>query len=80
MDHQLVRDGFTGRPQVGHCIRHVRGIPIDDCRDDQAQPGGPILLRFMAAIDDAALPECADCLGERVPLISQQRNGIVQRF
>jgi hypothetical protein len=38
------------------------------------------LLRFMAAIDDAALPECADCLGERVPLISQQRNGIVQRF
>ena len=41
---------------------HVDRVPIDDCGDDQVEAGCPILLRLVAAVDDAALAECVDRL------------------
>lgn len=70
MGHQLFRYGCAGGSQMGNSIGHVGGIPINDGRDDQVQPGGAILLRLMAAVDDSALPECAYGLGEDVPLLA----------
>jgi hypothetical protein len=69
MSHQLVRYGCAGGSEMGNGIGHVGRIPIDDGRDDEVQPGGAVLLRLMAAVDDSALPERAYGLGEGVRLI-----------
>ncbi len=55
---------------MGNRIGHIGRIPIDDGRDDEVQPGGSVLLRLMASVDDSALPERAYGLGEGVPLLA----------
>lgn len=55
---------------MGHGVGHIGRVPVDDCRDDEVQSRGAVLLSLVAAIDDPALPERADCVGERMTLFA----------
>ena len=45
MGEQFGRDSVAFAAQVIDGIGQVRGIPVDNCRDDQVETGGPELLR-----------------------------------
>jgi hypothetical protein len=53
MGEQFGRDSVAFAAQVIDGIGQVRGIPVDNCRDDQVETGGPELLRVRTAVSDA---------------------------
>lgn len=76
MDEEIIRhrDGYRSQ-MLGGGI-HVDRVPIDDRRDDQVEAGCPILLGFMAAIDDAALAEGVDRLRQGMTLFAVVEAGM----
>jgi hypothetical protein len=63
MGEQFGRDSVMFAAQVIDGIGQVRGIPVDDSRDDQVEAGSPELLRVRTAVSDAPLLERADSPG-----------------
>src|SRR3546814_1928759 len=55
---------------------HVGLVPIDDGGDDQVEARCAILLGFMAAINDAPLPECVDRLRQCMALLAVVEAGM----
>ena len=55
MGEQFGRDSMAFAAQVIDGIGQVRGIPVDDSRDDQVETGRPELLRVRTAVNDAPL-------------------------
>src|SRR3546814_7169538 len=58
---------------------HVGLVPIDDGDDDQVEARCAILLGFMAAINDAPLPECVDRLRQCMALLAVVEAGMATR-
>ncbi len=57
-------------------VGHIGGIPVHDRGDDEVEAGRAVLLGLMAAIDDTALPERADCLRKGVTLFTLIQAGL----
>ena len=62
MGEEIVRSQGGCRSQMLGGGVHVDRVPIDDRRDNQIEAGCPILLGFMATVDDAPLTESVDRL------------------
>jgi hypothetical protein len=54
---------LTGIAEMIDGVGHVGRVPIDDRGDHEVEARRPILLCFMATIDDPALPESVNRLG-----------------
>ena len=70
MGEEIVRSQGGCRSQMLGGGVHVDRVPIDDRRDDQVEPGCPILLRLMAAVDDTALAKGVDRLCQGMTLFA----------
>ena len=78
MGEQFGGDSVMFAVQMIDGIGQVRGIPVDDSRDDQVETGGPELLCVRTAVSDAPLLECADHLGEGVALLALIQAGVAE--
>ena len=76
MGEEIVRSQGGCRSQMLGGGVHVDRVPIDDRRDNQIEAGCPILLRLVAAVDDAALAECVDRLRQGMALLAVVETGM----
>ena len=70
MGQMIIGHNLIVTAHVLHRFAHVGGIPIHDRADDEVKARCAILLSLMATIDDSALAECVDCLGQRMALLA----------
>ena len=73
---EVFRHGVANRCKMSDGIGHVGCVPVHDGGDDEIEAGGAVELGLVAAIDDAALPECADSLGQGVALLALIEAGL----
>jgi len=78
MGEQFGRDSVTFAAQVIDGIGQVRGIPVDDSRDDRVETGILELLRVRNAISDAPLLERAYHLREGMALLALVQAGVAE--
>ncbi len=52
------------------CVGHIGRIPVHDRGCDEVEAGRAVLLGFMVAIDNSALPERTDCLCKGMTLLT----------
>ena len=58
MRKEVVRNGVSLIPQLADSTAEIDGVPVYDCRRDQAEAGGAEALALEGAVADLALQDC----------------------
>ena len=73
MGKQLIADDLAAGTQLVNGAPEIDGVPEDDSRDGQIEPGSPVPLIFKSAVADFAEAMKEHRPGERVVGMSLKR-------